>query len=173
MTIGDIAYCHCHNCKENDGDCDSDDDCVNNLVCGTNNCPEDLGFESNIDCCYTPLLGDEKFCSVEFPCKKDEGDCDFHAECGGSFLLCGSKNCRVDLGFDNQTDCCYQVTFGDEDFCTTDSPCYEQEGDCDSHDECQDGLDCGSNNCIASLGFDAEIDCCYQVTFGDEVFVQL
>ena len=28
-------------------------------------------------------------------------------------------------------------------------------------DECQDGFDCGSNNCPASLGFDAEVDCCY------------
>ena len=27
---------------------------------------------------------------------------------------------------------------------------------------CQDGLVCGSNNCPASLGFDSEVDCCYQ-----------
>ena len=42
-------------------------------------------------------------------------------------------------------------------FCNT---CSENEGDCDAHDECQDGLACGSNNCLASLGFDSEVDCC-------------
>ena len=105
MTIGDIAYCQCHNCKENDGDCDSDDDCMNNLVCGTNNCPEDLGFESNIDCCYTPLLGDEKFCSVEFPCKKDEGGCTDDTGCLGG-LKCGIDNCPHALGLIGISRCC-------------------------------------------------------------------
>ena len=38
--------------------------------------------------------------------------------------------------------------------------CYENEGDCDAHDECQDGLLCGSNNCPASLGYGSEVDCC-------------
>ena len=51
-------------------------------------------------------------------------------------------------------------SLGDEDFCTSVTPCGGNEGDCDLHDECQDGLFCGSNNCPASLGFDSEIDCC-------------
>ena len=51
-------------------------------------------------------------------------------------------------------------TLGDEGFCTTVTTCGEDEGDCDSHDECQDGLVCGSNNCPASLGFDSKVDCC-------------
>ena len=49
---------------------------------------------------------------------------------------------------------------GEFGFCYCNN-CYENEGDCDAHDECQDGLDCGSNNCPASLGFDSEVDCCY------------
>ena len=57
-------------------------------------------------------------------------------------------------------DCCYQPTLGDEDFCRPESPCGENEGDCDAHDECQDGLGCGSNNCPASLGYSSEVDCC-------------
>ena len=48
----------------------------------------------------------------------------------------------------------------DEKFCTSEIPCDEDEGDCDAHNECQDNLFCGSNNCPASLGFDTEIDCC-------------
>ena len=49
----------------------------------------------------------------------------------------------------------------EDDFCTSKNPCGTDQGDCDTHDECQDGLDCGSNNCPASLGFDSEVDCCY------------
>ena len=47
-----------------------------------------------------------------------------------------------------------------DEFCYCNT-CSENEGDCDTHDECQDGLICGSNNCPASLGFDFEVDCCY------------
>ena len=35
---------------------------------------------------------------------------------------------------------------------------------------CLDGLRCGLNNCPASLGFDSEVDCCYNSTVGDEHF---
>ena len=48
-------------------------------------------------------------------------------------------------------------------FCNCNS-CSENEGNCDSHDECQNGLFCGSNNCLASLGFDSEFDCCNKLT---------
>ena len=48
---------------------------------------------------------------------------------------------------------------GEFGFCYCNS-CYENEGDCDAHDECQDGLLCGSNNCPASLGYGSEVDCC-------------
>ena len=54
--------------------------------------------------------------------------------------------------------------YGQIHFCKSDNPCGENEGDCDSDDECQDGLKCGSNNCPSSLGFDSEIDCCYKPT---------
>ena len=89
-----------------------------------------------------------------------EGDCDTHDECQED-LFCGSNNCLESLGFDSEIDCCYQPTLGDENFCASGIPCEENDGDCDFHDECQDGLACGSNNCLASLGFDSEVDCCY------------
>ena len=47
----------------------------------------------------------------------------------------------------------------EDDFCTSENPCGPDEGDCDSHDECQFGLTCGSNNCPESLNTD--MDCCY------------
>ena len=58
---------------------------------------------------------------------------------------------------------CATTSNRDDEFCYC-STCSENEGDCDSHDECQDGLACGSNNCPASLGFDTEVDCCHKPT---------
>ena len=47
----------------------------------------------------------------------------------------------------------------EDDFCTSENPCGTDQGDCDTHDECQDGLSCGSNNCPDALGFHYEFDC--------------
>ena len=151
-------------CELDEGDCDTHDECQVGLVCGSNNCPDSLGFHSEFDCCYAPTIGDEHFCASGKSCGEDQGDCDAHNECQDG-LICGSNNC-----LDSEFDCCYQPTLGDENFCASGIPCGEDEGDCDSHAECQAGLGCGSDNCPASLGFDSEVDCCYQPTVGDEHF---
>ena len=150
-------------CGTDQGDCDTHDDCWDGLFCGSNNCQDSLGFHSEFDCCYAPNIGDEYFCTTEIPCREDEGHCDSHDECQGN-LICGYDNCPTSLGFDPETDCCYdnsQSVIGDENFCTTANPCSQHEGDCDSNDECQIGLSCGTNNCPISLGFGSSIDCCY------------
>ena len=59
---------------------------------------------------------------------------------------------------------CATASNGDDEFCYC-KTCSENEGDCDAGDECQDGLDCGSNNCPASLGFDSDVDCCSNCAF--------
>ena len=54
-TIGDDVYDCCsssNQCGPNEGDCDFDSDCSNNLVCGSNNCP--LPFPIDADCCKCP-----------------------------------------------------------------------------------------------------------------------
>ena len=58
----------------------------------------------------------------------------------------------------------------ENDFCTYENPCGTDQGDCDTHDECQNGLFCGSNNCPDSLAFHSEFDCCYAPAVGDEHF---
>jgi len=40
-------------CKAGEGDCDSDSDCVGDLVCGSNNCKGEA-FLDDDDCCYKP-----------------------------------------------------------------------------------------------------------------------
>ena len=61
---------------------------------------------------------------------------------------------------------CATASNGFDEFCYCNT-CSENEGDCDAHDECQDGLFCGSNNCLAALGFDSEVDCCYSHAGGE------
>ena len=114
VSNGEIGFCNCNTCSENEGNCDSNDECQYGLVCESN-CPVSLGFDSEVDCCYQPILGDEDFCTLN------------------SYCMFGT---------------CYPL------------PCGENGGDCDSNDECADGLFCGYNNCPASLSFDSEVDCC-------------
>ena len=55
MTNGNFGFCNCKSCFENEGDCDSDNDCEQGLVCGSNNCPDYQGFNYGVDCCYVPV----------------------------------------------------------------------------------------------------------------------
>jgi len=41
-------------CEEADGDCDTDEQCVGSLVCGTDNCGGKPPFDSTDDCCMKP-----------------------------------------------------------------------------------------------------------------------
>ena len=133
-------------------------------------CPNNEGYVWNwiygdgynwiaTDDVYIKCANEDDFCTTENPCITNQGDCDTHDECQDGFS-CGSNNCLDSLGFHSEFDCCYHLTVGDEDFCTTVTPCGEDEGDCDVHNECVDGLACGSNNCPASLGYGSEVECC-------------
>ena len=112
--------------------------------------------------CTNAVIGNNGYCACN-KCFEYDGDCDFNYHCQNG-LRCGSKNCPVSLGFDANTDCCYEAIIGDEDFCTSDDPCESGQGDCDSNDECQDGLFCGSKNCQSA----PLMDCC--VSEGDPLF---
>lgn len=117
-------------CGYGEGDCDVDDECAGELVCGKNNCLR-LGttFKKGSDCCELPrfegfgnlncepanlptwLSSDEEkndllkeCCSEERPCGFGQGDCDNDSECEGS-LTCGNDNCGTSF-FDPRTDCC-------------------------------------------------------------------
>ena len=102
---GEIGFCNCNTCSENEGNCDSNDECQDGLYCGSNNCPASLSFDSEVDCCYQPTLGDEDFCASGIPCGEGEGDCDSNSECQSNHF-CGSNNCLASLGFDSEIDCC-------------------------------------------------------------------
>ena len=110
------------------------------------------------------------FCTSQNPCGTDQGDCDIHDECQMG-LICGSNNCPESALYNSDTDCCYAPPLGDEYFCTSQNLCAVDEGDCDSHDECQMGLICGSNKCPKGAAhFNADTDCCFNATIGEEFF---
>merc|ERR1719167_2042500 len=72
-------------CKAGEGDCDSDSDCVGDLICGSNNCKGEA-FAADDDCCYdrkkevcdgtAENIAIGSCCTKDFPCKAGEGDCD-------------------------------------------------------------------------------------------------
>ena len=64
-----------------------------------------------------------------------------------------------DNGF-QETNEIYVKCESEDDFCTSENPCAEDQGDCDTHDECQDGLRCGTNNCPITASMSTDMDCC-------------
>merc|ERR1711892_348874 len=108
-------------CSLGQGDCDSDSECANSLICGPDNCGDFNPYaESTADCCIPPVTtatpagtgfgngssSDWTFCSASAPCSLGQGDCDSDAECAHS-LICGADNCQdFDINADSAADCC-------------------------------------------------------------------
>ena len=106
LNNGDIGFCYCNTCTENEGHCDSHDECQDGLACGSNNCPATLGFDSEVDCCYEASVGDDDFCTTANPCREDEGDCDSNDECQSNLYCQNGVNCPESLGFSSDVNCC-------------------------------------------------------------------
>ena len=108
-----IFICTLENpCSIDQGDCDIHDECQDGLVCGSNNCPDSLGFHSEFDCCYNAIVGDEHFCTIEYPCGDGEGDCDFANECQTNLICDIANSCSDYLGFTSDVDCCSSSVSG-------------------------------------------------------------
>ena len=100
-------FCTSENpCGIDEGDCDIHDECQDGLFCGSNNCPDSLGFHSEFDCCYVPAVGDEHFCTIPDPCVVEEGDCDSNNECQANLICDTISSCQVHLGFADDVNCC-------------------------------------------------------------------
>ena len=109
-TIEKIGFCFCNICSENEGDCDVHDECQDGLLCGSNNCPDHLGFHSEFDCCYAPTVGDENFCTTDNPCGIDEGDCDSSNECQTNLFCDIANSCPAYNGFASDMNCCSNIS---------------------------------------------------------------
>ena len=100
-------FCTSQNpCGTDQGDCDTHDECQDDLSCGSNNCPDYLGFHSEFDCCYVPTVGDEHFCTNANPCAVNEGDCDSNNQCKTNLFCDPTSSCPAYLGFTSGVNCC-------------------------------------------------------------------
>ena len=121
ISYESVRDCSLSPCKEGEGDCASDSDCADSLVCGQGNCADNTwqqcctlackndstcsNQECNTDtnlCRVDSYSTDWSYCSQNSPCNKEEGDCDHHLDCVGG-LLCGVDNCA---GGSKYLDCC-------------------------------------------------------------------
>lgn len=91
-------------CGVGEGDCDNDNDCTGDLVCGKDNCGN--GFPKLFDCCIKPKKCsgiDWSCCKPSSTCGYGEGDCDKDQDCDDG-MVCGKDNCGP--GFPSVFDCC-------------------------------------------------------------------
>lgn len=113
---GDFDFCSpACPCAAGQGDCDVDADCLAGNVCGVGNAGR-FGLAKSVGVCWPSTCENGVL-------DGDETGIDFGGSCGGS---CGGTN-------------------GDWAFCSTDCPCSEGEGDCDSDAECVDGTVCSDS----------------------------
>ena len=145
-------------CYAGEGDCDSDDQCAGDLVCGHDNGPN-YGLPGGWDVCvpvfcpeFDPNDPDGALCNdPDCPCEIATGDCDNDAQCAGD-LVCGHDNGPL-FGLPSGWDVCiddacpvYDPDVHDWNFCTPGCPCGFGQGDCDNDDQCAGDLVCGHDN---------------------------
>ncbi len=99
---GDWDYCRQGDCERGEGDCDANADCQGSLTCMQNN-GSAWGMASGKDVCDFPA-GHNNYCSAEFPCEENQGDCDSGNEC--NFGLKCVNNIGANFGFANWVDIC-------------------------------------------------------------------
>ncbi len=177
---GSWAYCSnpaCGPCGSGEGDCDTDQDCGEGLVC-VQDAGAEHGFSAVTDVCLPPPATAPAGCQLDVghwdycadpacgPCQEGEGDCDAGSECGNGL------SCLPDAGeaegFAATVDVCgtppagaCPLANGDWDYCNDPfcGPCTAGQGDCDSNADCAEGLIC-AYDVGADYGFAASMDVC-------------
>ena len=113
-------------CTLGEGDCATDSDCEESLICGRMNCANSTlrhcctkscindsdctSGECNVEhnmCRLNSDTVDWSKCSQDSPCADGEGDCDHHTDCVET-RLCGNDNCATGP---TGMDCCEQKIY--------------------------------------------------------------
>ena len=75
-------------CQAGEGDCQTDIDCGEGLICGQNNCGQQGGLWDPEDDCCEPL------CLSSHPCQEGEGACTADSGCvDNHFFHCRANTC--------------------------------------------------------------------------------
>ena len=137
-------------CQENEGDCNHDEDCEGELICGNNNCLKTRSphgyYDAEDDCC-------ERKCTPDHPCQEGEGHCESDSDCAHPSLICGDDVCQNSAYFppdkffynhlpntySSSDNCCYKQ-------CRPNSQCDINVYGCGSDEDCQSGLYCDMND---------------------------
>jgi cysteine-rich repeat protein len=166
-TPGSSSYCSpaCP-CGEDLGDCDDDDECAAGLRCGKN-LGADHGWDEDVDVCVPVCSPAGKsqwdVCSVECPCEHAIGDCDSDAECAPGLwclLNAGPAYGYDDASLDVCVSGCPDAGAGAWNFCSSQCPCDQGQGDCDRDSDCAPGLDCVHDVGDQHGYGDPEVDVC-------------
>jgi hypothetical protein len=164
-------------CIEGQADCDSDSECLGDLIC-THDVGDDFGCATDRDVCtINPAISgggcvnaarcDNDFCDPSCPCNQGHGNCSTDDDCV-SGLVCAINvgenwNCPADTNI-----CVVPSTNGggcngdsqcDPGFCSVECPCLEGEGNCDHDSDCAADLRC-EFNVGDSYGCDASVNIC-------------
>jgi hypothetical protein len=137
-------------CELNQGDCDTDAECVSGLICGENNGP------GNKDLCVddpASSFSGRGFASqglYRSPPRNDiyelnQFDSSRLVSYQDSIKLPPVPTREIEGKIALAGEPC-QASQCEGDFCNIECPCAEGEGDCDSDAECQAGLECGQDN---------------------------
>lgn len=142
-------------CGLHQGDCNSDDECAGDLICGSNanssnNCADDLGWRANVMEVGTPT-------PTQNPITNSP-----NLDCCIAERECSSINFNaavVQKPKDSSALIAYLSEF--RNCCTVNKPCKLGEGDCDNDEQCEGNLVCGladdnSNNCVDDFSFSAD-----------------
>jgi len=148
-------------CPAAQGDCNTDSDCGDELVCH-HNVGADYGLSDAADVCGPPL-GDWDYCD-EMVCHEGDGDCDDDSQCPDGRC---ADNIGADFGFSSRVDVCLDTGHGD--YCSLFAPCGAYEGDCDSDYDCSASSWC-VDNVGADYGFEAWVDVCVPLEMADSYY---
>ena len=140
----DGSYCTNNpgKCGEGDGDCDADDECIGDLICGEDNAAE-----------YHPTVSWTAGSTWDACTRLDYG------------TTTGAK-CQQDSDCVSSSHWCFTnghcLAYTTDSFCSS-GECGEGDGDCDAG-ECAEGWVCGTDNCGSfHPGRDVDgSDCCVQ-----------
>lgn len=138
-------------CEVSQGGCDSDNDCISGycspLAGARFGLPPDFGVCTAARCTpISPAAPDGSACTAHCPCPEGWGDCDVDSDCR-SGLFCGEDyGYLADLPatYDICLSTCpvYDVEIPGGNFCNTECPCSQGQGDCEVDSECRAGNVC-------------------------------
>jgi hypothetical protein len=158
----------CGPCSEGQGDCDSDAECEEGLIC-VHDVGASYGWPEARDVCEKPadtcgvFISGPDWCRDCGPCSEGQGDCDSDFECEeGSICV---HDVGGNYGWPQARDVCEKPAdtcgafISSPDWCRDCGPCSEGQGDCDSDAECEEGLIC-VHNVGANYGWPEARDVC-------------